>query len=200
MGMADTLIARLSNIREITVRPISSVRKYTALEQDPVAAGREQRVDAVLDGQIQMAAEKVRVTVQLLRVPDGTPIWSSQFDEKMTDKDVLRSEAMVELEVDKQRELIKAKGSGPVNALDKALRQALERFYPQLSEVRLVDYKVRVLSSTSGTASLVRVLIESSDGKDYWNTVGVSENIIQASWMALVDSIEYKLLKDLQRK
>jgi len=85
MGMADTLIARLSNIREITVRPISSVRKYTALEQDPVAAGREQRVDAVLDGQIQMAAEKVRVTVQLLRVADGTPMWSSQFDEKMTD-------------------------------------------------------------------------------------------------------------------
>jgi DNA-binding winged helix-turn-helix (wHTH) protein/TolB-like protein/Flp pilus assembly protein TadD len=85
MGMADSLIARLSNIREITVRPISSVRKYTALEQDPVAAGREQRVDAVLDGQIQTAAEKVRVTVQLLRVADGTPIWSSQFDEKMTD-------------------------------------------------------------------------------------------------------------------
>jgi DNA-binding winged helix-turn-helix (wHTH) protein/TolB-like protein/tetratricopeptide (TPR) repeat protein len=85
MGMADSLIARLSNIREITVRPISSVRKYTALEQDPVAAGREQRVDAVLDGQIQRAADKVRVTVQLLRVADGAPIWSSQFDEKTTD-------------------------------------------------------------------------------------------------------------------
>jgi DNA-binding winged helix-turn-helix (wHTH) protein/TolB-like protein/Flp pilus assembly protein TadD len=85
MGMADTLIARLSNIREINVRPISSVRKYTALEQDPIAAGREQRVDAVLDGQIQKAADKVRVTVRLLRVADGTPMWSSQFDEKMSD-------------------------------------------------------------------------------------------------------------------
>ncbi|PWT87603.1 MAG: hypothetical protein C5B55_14510 [Blastocatellia bacterium] len=85
MGMADTLIARLSNIREINVRPISAVRKYTALEQDPIAAGREQRVDAVLDGQIQSATEKIRVTVRLLRVADGTPMWASQFDEKMTD-------------------------------------------------------------------------------------------------------------------
>ncbi len=121
------------------------------------------------------------------------------IDEKSTEKDTLRSEAMVELEVDGEKTLTKAIGSGPVNALDKALRQALEKFYPQLSEVRLIDYKVRVLSSGTGTASLVRVLIESSDGEDYWNTVGVSENIIQASWMALVDSIEYKLLKDIQK-
>jgi DNA-binding winged helix-turn-helix (wHTH) protein/TolB-like protein/Flp pilus assembly protein TadD len=85
LGMADTLIARLSNIREINVRPISSVRKYGALEQDPIAAGREQRVDAVLDGQIQKVGEKVRVTVRLLRVADGVPIWASQFDEKLTD-------------------------------------------------------------------------------------------------------------------
>src|ERR1041385_982122 len=85
LGMADTLIARLSNIREINVRPISSVRRYSALDQDPIAAGREQRVDAVLDGQIQKAGEKVRVTVRLLRIADGAPLWSSQFDEKMTD-------------------------------------------------------------------------------------------------------------------
>ena len=85
LGMADTLITRLSNIREISVRPISSVRKYGALEQDPIAAGREQRVDAVLDGQVQRVGEKVRVTVRLLRVADGVPIWASQFDEKMTD-------------------------------------------------------------------------------------------------------------------
>ena len=85
LGMADTLIARLSNIREINVRPISSVRRYSSLEQDPIAAGREQRVDAVLDGQIQKAGEKVRVTVRLLRIADGAPLWSSQFDERMTD-------------------------------------------------------------------------------------------------------------------
>jgi 2-isopropylmalate synthase len=87
-----------------------------------------------------------------------------------------------------------AVGAGPVNALDHALRKALERFYPQLREVKLLDYKVRVLSANSGTESKVRVLIESGDHKDKWGTVGVSENIMEASWQALADSIEYKLL------
>jgi serine/threonine-protein kinase len=85
MGMADTLIARLSNIRDINVRPISAVRKYAGIDQDAVAAGSEQRVDAVLDGQIQKSGEKIRVTVRLLRVLDGASIWASQFDEKITD-------------------------------------------------------------------------------------------------------------------
>jgi DNA-binding winged helix-turn-helix (wHTH) protein/TolB-like protein/Flp pilus assembly protein TadD len=85
MGMADTLIARLSNIRDIAVRPISAVRHYAGLEQDAVAAGREQKVDAVIEGQIQKAGEKVRVTVRLVRVGDGVGLWTSQFDEKLTD-------------------------------------------------------------------------------------------------------------------
>jgi serine/threonine-protein kinase len=85
MGMADTLIARLSNIRNINVRPISAVRKYAGLEQDAVAAGREQKVDAVIDGQIQKSGEKIRVTVHLLRSQDGAQLWTSHFDEKMTD-------------------------------------------------------------------------------------------------------------------
>jgi serine/threonine-protein kinase len=85
MGMADTLIAKLSNIREIRIRPISSVRKYAGIDQDAVAAGREQKVDAVLDGQIQKSGDKIRVTVRLVRVADGAPIWTSQFDEKLTD-------------------------------------------------------------------------------------------------------------------
>ena len=84
MGMADTLIAKLSNITELSIRPISSVRKYAGLDQDAVAAGREQKVDAVLDGQIQKAADKIRVTVRLVRVADGAPIWTSQFDENVT--------------------------------------------------------------------------------------------------------------------
>jgi TolB-like protein/Tfp pilus assembly protein PilF len=84
MGMADTLIARLSNISEINVRPISAVRKYAGIEQDALAAGREQKVDAVLDGQIQKSGDAIRVTVRLVRVEDGGPIWASQFDEKMT--------------------------------------------------------------------------------------------------------------------
>jgi 2-isopropylmalate synthase len=109
-----------------------------------------------------------------------------------------RAEATVKIAVDGVEEHKVAEGSGPVNALDRALRRALERFYPAIKEVELVDYKVRVLPAGLGTASQVRVLIESRDktGKlGSWGTVGVSENIIEASWQALVDSLEYKLLK-----
>lgn len=88
-----------------------------------------------------------------------------------------------------------ASGNGPVNALDTALRKALERFFPELKEVKLNDYKVRLLETGVGTATKVRVLIESGDERSTWTTVGVSENVIEASWQALLDSIEYKLLK-----
>lgn len=118
------------------------------------------------------------------------------LDEKLTHDDPAHAEATIQVEVDGIKEHTAASGHGPVNALDNALRKALERFFPSLKEVQLIDYKVRVLPSGSGTSSQVRVLIESTDGKRKWGTVGVSENIIQASWMALVDSLEYKLLKD----
>ena len=85
MGMADTLITKLSNLSEVTVRPITAVRRYAGVEQDAVAAGREQQVDAVLDGQIQRSQDKVRVTVRLVRVNDGTLVWTEQFDEKFSD-------------------------------------------------------------------------------------------------------------------
>ncbi|HHO48176.1 MAG TPA: citramalate synthase [Desulfobacteraceae bacterium] len=91
-------------------------------------------------------------------------------------------------------------GNGPVNALDKALRKALTRFYPSLVEMELIDYKVRVLSGEHGTGAKVRVLIESRDKTSTWGTVGVSLNIIEASWQALVDSINYKLMKDEREK
>ena len=104
------------------------------------------------------------------------------------------SEATVMVQVGDAVEHTAAVGAGPVNALDHALRKSLEKFYPQLREVKLLDYKVRVLAANRGTESKVRVLIESGDHKDKWGTVGVSENIIEATWQALVDSIEYKLL------
>ncbi|MGM9971115.1 MAG: citramalate synthase [Anaeroplasmataceae bacterium] len=104
--------------------------------------------------------------------------------------------AIVKLSVNGEVEMTAAEGNGPVNALDKALRKALEVFYPALKEVRLTDYKVRVLEGGSATESKVRVLIESSDSNDKWTTVGVSTDIIEASWIALVDSIEYKLIKE----
>ena len=103
------------------------------------------------------------------------------------------SEATVVIEVDGKVEHTAAEGEGPVNALDNALRKALEKFYPQLESVRLLDYKVRVLPSGEGTRSHVRVLIQSGDGSQRWSTVGVSYNIIEASWQALVDAVEYKL-------
>jgi 2-isopropylmalate synthase len=106
------------------------------------------------------------------------------------------SEASVTVKVGTAVEHTAAVGAGPVNALDHALRKALEKFYPQLREVTLLDYKVRVLAASRGTASKVRVLIESGDHKEKWGTVGVSVNIMEASWQALADSIEYKLLQD----
>ena len=106
------------------------------------------------------------------------------------------SEATIMVRVGDQVEHTAAVGNGPVNALDNAIRKALEKFYPELREVKLLDYKVRILSTKDGTAAQTRVLIESGDGASKWGTVGVSENIIQASWQALVDSIDYKLLKE----
>jgi 2-isopropylmalate synthase len=88
-----------------------------------------------------------------------------------------------------------AEGDGPVNALDSALRLALVKFFPQLRKVQLTDYKVRIIESQTGTAAKTRVLIESTNGKDEWGTVGVSENIIEASLQALADSMEYALMR-----
>lgn len=108
--------------------------------------------------------------------------------------------AQVKVEVDGQIEVTAGEGSGPVNALDLAFRKALERFYPSVTQFRLTDYKVRVLDGKSATASRVRVLIESSDGNESWTTVGVSCDLVEASWLALVDSFEYKLIKDVEKK
>ncbi|HRR06619.1 MAG TPA: citramalate synthase [Victivallales bacterium] len=105
------------------------------------------------------------------------------------------SEATIKLNVKGEKELTAAEGDGPVNALDHALRKALIRFYPEIEKVHLSDFKVRIIDGKDGTASKIRVLIESSDGKESWGTVGVSENIIEASWEALVDSVEYQLFK-----
>ncbi|MBP7529241.1 MAG: citramalate synthase [Syntrophorhabdaceae bacterium] len=110
------------------------------------------------------------------------------------------TEATILVKVGDRVEHTAALGKGPVNALDNALRKALYTFYPGLKKMDLVDYKVRVLSTREGTGAPTRVLIESSDGKHTWGTVGVSENIIEASWRALVDSIDYKLLIEEEKK
>jgi 2-isopropylmalate synthase len=110
------------------------------------------------------------------------------------------TEAAVKLQIGDQVRHEVAEGDGPVNALDAALRKALNGHFPNLADMHLVDYKVRVINSEAATAASVRVVIESRDDDQSWGTVGVHENVIEASWAALVDSIEYKLCKDESRK
>jgi 2-isopropylmalate synthase len=119
------------------------------------------------------------------------------IDEKRSETEAPIAEATIMLEgPDGRIEHTAAQGNGPVNALDQALRKALVKFYPEIEQVRLHDYKVRVLPGEPGTAALVRVLIESGDERERWGTVGVSHNVIEASWQALVDSMDYKLYKE----
>jgi len=114
--------------------------------------------------------------------------------------DQLLTEASVKLSIAGTIEHTVSEGDGPINALDGALRKALLPYYPNLNEMRLVDYKVRVVNGREGTAAKVRVVIESRDGQDVWGTVGVSENIIEASYLALVDAIEFKLYQTRDAK
>ena len=106
------------------------------------------------------------------------------------------STAMIKVSAEGGEEITADEGNGPVNALDRALRKSLEKFYPRLSEMKLTDFKVRVIDAGAATRSIVRVMIESTDGARIWNTVGVSTDIIEASWLALLDSVENKLLHD----
>jgi 2-isopropylmalate synthase len=110
------------------------------------------------------------------------------------------SQATIKITVGGEEELTAAEGNGPVNALDNALRKALIKFYPEIIRMHLVDFKVRILEGCEGTAAKVTVFIDSTDGADIWSTMGVSTNIIEASWLALVDSIQYKLSKDEENR
>jgi 2-isopropylmalate synthase len=134
-------------------------------------------------GTYQPRFERLAYRVNVETGPDGQPV----------------TEGTVKLRINGGIQHTVSEGDGPVNALDGALRKALEPYFPELKHMQLVDYKVRVINSRAGTAARVRVVIESRDHEDVWGTVGVSENIIEASWLALVDSIEYKLWKDEER-
>jgi 2-isopropylmalate synthase len=110
--------------------------------------------------------------------------------EKRTDGRV-ETEATIKIWVDGERYVRTAEGNGPVNALDRALREALVEIHPELAEIDLVNFKVRILDEAKGTGAVTRVLLDASDGEEVWGSIGVSENVIEASWEALVDSIEY---------
>ncbi|MEW6429375.1 MAG: citramalate synthase [Thermodesulfobacteriota bacterium] len=122
------------------------------------------------------------------------------IDQKTDMETPPQAEATIRIEVGGETVHTAALGDGPVNALDKALRKALTRFYPTLADMWLNDYKVRVLTSEHGTGAGVRVLIESCDRQSQWSTVGVSHDILEASWQALLDAISYKLMKDEEKR
>ena len=107
----------------------------------------------------------------------------------------VRSEATVKVHAGGERIVATGEGNGPVNALDQALRLALTRIFPELDRLELVDYKVRILEGSQGTGAVTRVLVETSDGATEWDTVGVHENVIAASWMAIEDAVAYGLLR-----
>ncbi len=125
--------------------------------------------------------------VEMNHVGSGSRAWN----EISVDVD---TRAVVDLNVKDQRFVGEGDGNGPVNAIDTALRSVLVDIYPELEEISLVDYKVRVLDTERGTGAVTRVLLDSTNGEETWTTIGVSENIIEASWQALVDSIVYGLL------
>lgn len=120
--------------------------------------------------------------------------------ERSTKNGTYSASAMVKVSVEGTTKITAAEGDGPVNALDMALREALEVFYPALKKVHLIDYKVRVLDGKQASAAKVRVLITSTDGNKDWTTVGVSTDIIEASLIALIDSIEVKLISDIEEQ
>lgn len=171
---------------------IKNAREILSLVQDKEREGYQfELADASLTLLMRRAANVFKTHFELedLRV----------IVEKRGDGDIL-SEATVKIKVGKQLRHTVALGDGPVHALDQALRKALTEFYPSLSQMHLSDFRVRVLDEKEGTAAKVRVLIQSQDNKDSWWTVGVSENIVEASWMALIDSIEYKFVKDEKKR
>ena len=165
-----------------------STKKILNLVQDLEHKGYQfEAAEASLDILMKRAKKQFK---DFFKLQDFRVIVEKKPGRKIT------SEATIKVKVKGSLEHTASLGDGPVNALDNALRKALKEFYPTLSQMHLADYKVRVLDEKDGTAARVRVLIQSQDKKDSWWTVGVSENIIEASWQALVDSIEYKLLKD----
>jgi 2-isopropylmalate synthase len=160
------------------------------------------RVQELENDGYQFEAAEASFVLLVLRLASRHRVWFNALgfhvsvSGKLGEDSATSTEATVKLKVDGEFEHTVSEGDGPVNALDGALRKALEAHYPRLKEMSLVDYKVRVINARAGTAARVRVVIESKDPDDVWGTVGVSENIIEASWLALVDSFEYKLTKD----
>jgi 2-isopropylmalate synthase len=146
------------------------------------------------EGSFRLLVEKEMGRYSEPFMVDGFRVFEEKFDSKIgNDKS---AEATIKVTARGEQFHTAAEGDGPINAMDNAIRKALVNFYPQLADMGLIDYKVLVINGAEGTSAKVRVLIESSDEEESWGTVGVSTNIIEASWIALIDAINYKILKD----
>jgi 2-isopropylmalate synthase len=194
--------ARVGNEREILASELSgkaTIRAQAAqagLEVDDEAAARaverlKEREHAGYHYEAAPASFEL-----LLRREAGVyePLFELESFRVTTEKradGLVETEATIKLTVDGERQVEVAEGNGPVNALDKALRAAIVGRHPHLADIELTNYKVRILDETHGTGAVTRVLLDSADGDEEWGTIGVSENIIEASWEALVDSLEY---------
>jgi len=170
----------LFNEKEISKKVVASIKnlEYDGYQYD----GAEASFELLLRNELQEFSPFYKVLYSKVNVTNDH-----------IGKD--RTEAVLKVEVNGEEEHTAAEGNGPVNALDNALRKALKRFYPEIKTIKLIDYKVRVLNEKHGTAAKVRVMITSRDGDESWSTVGVSENIIEASFQALNDSLNYRLYK-----
>jgi len=170
-------------------------------KSDPVAMQVLDEIKELENRGFQFEAAEASLELLINRAMGGSKryfelVGFRVIDQKLKENGDPVAEATIRVKVGGREEHTAALGQGPVNALDNALRKALENFYPQLRNMHLSDYKVRVLPGRDGTSAMVRVLIESRDGLDHWWTVGVSHDILEASWQALVDSINYKMYKE----
>jgi len=185
---ASTILEKLSKIKEGLDKKDPIVKNVLMKIKEMEAAGYQFEA---ADGSFELIVRKV-----LGQFKDPFAVKAFRVIEEKRENGDAYSEATIQIVENDELEYTAAEGDGPVNALDNALRKALVKIFPSVKDVRLEDYKVRVLDGRDGTAAKVRVLIESSDKASRWGTVGVSENIIEASWLALIDSLTYKLMKD----
>ena len=196
----------VGNERRVLVSELSGRSNIKAVVNEHETGDDPQLMDRILAKVVELESQGYQFEAAqgsfdlLVKKVSGT--FSPHFERKSfrvnveTDSsDRVVTEATVKLRVGDHEQHEVAEGDGPVNALDAALRKALHQHFPNLAQMQLVDYKVRVINTEAGTAAGVRVVIESRDEDEVWGTVGVSENIIEASWIALVDSFEYKLYK-----
>ena len=197
-NMRRVLVSELSGRSNI----VAKTTKYNIEQDNELMTKILEKVQDMENAGYQFEAAEASFDMLVKKVAGAYEPWFERLHYRVdveTDATGLPStEAILKLQIKGRSdvELVAAEGDGPVNALDNALRKALRPAYPALDSMHLVDYKVRVINSAEATAARVRVIIESRDQDDSWSTVGVSENVIEASWLALVDSVDYKLYKD----